>query len=357
MVSSVPAEDPALPNTPPRSLEDVRALLADLPGPDGPSVAAVREREGQLTKPPGALGKLESLTAWLAAWQGASPPKLDHVAVRVFAGNHGIAPDVSAFPPEVTAQMVANFEAGGAAVNQLCQVMNADLQVIALNLDRPTNDFRKSAAMTEVQMIDAFVQGMASVPSDADLLCLGEMGIGNTAVAAALCLALYGGTAKDWVGPGTGVKGAQLDAKAEAVHAGAVLHARGLALRGLDILTALGGFELAALAGAILQARKGRVPVLLDGYVVGAAAACLHQEAPTALYHCQAAHVSAEPGHRRLLQEIGLSPLLDMNMRLGEASGAVLAVGLLRAAQACHTGMATFADAGVTDQDKPKSQD
>ncbi len=332
-----------------KTLADIRHLLAALPGPDEAAAAAAQAREPLLTKPPGALGRLEEISQWLATWQGRHPPGLEHVAVRVFAGNHGVVGrGVSAFPAEVTIQMVGNFEAGGAAINQLCRSVGAELAVVALDLDRPTADFTEAPAMSEAEFVDAFSRGAAAVPGDADLLCVGEMGIGNTTSAAALSAALHGGAAEDWTGPGTGVAGAALDAKARIVAEAVSLHRD--ADDGLDTLRRLGGRELAAMAGAIIAARLNRTPVLLDGYVCAAAAAALEAQTPGALDHCLAAHVSAEPGHRRLLADLDKAPLLDLDMRLGEASGAALAVSMVRAAVECHTGMATFAEAGVSDK-------
>jgi len=332
-----------------KSLDEIRGLLAALPGADEAAASASRAREPQLTKPPGALGRLEEISQWLAAWQGRHPPSLERVAVRVFAGNHGVARrNVSAFPTDVTAQMVGNFEAGGAAINQLCQTVGAELAVVALDLDRPTADFTEEPAMSEAEFIVAFQRGMEAAPCDADLLCVGEMGIGNTTSAAALANALHGGAAVDWTGPGTGVGGVALDAKARVVAEAVNVHRD--ADDGLDILRRLGGRELAAMAGAIVVARFNRTPVLLDGYVSAAAAAALAAQTPGALDHCLSAHVSAEPGHRRLLAALEKVPLLDLGMRLGEASGAALAVSLVRAAAACHSGMATFAEAAVSDK-------
>ncbi len=335
----------------PDSLAGLRDLLADLPGPDEAARARGLEREPQLTKPPGSLGRLETITHWLAAWQGRHPPAAETIAVRVFAGNHGVvARGVSAYPAEVTAQMVGNFLTGGAAVNQLCESVGASLDVIAIDLDKPTADFTKAPAMTEPEFMDAIGRGMAAVPDDADILCVGEMGIGNTTSAAALCMGLYGGGAADWTGPGTGVTGDAYDIKVQVVGDAVRHHAPHLA-DGLKALQRLGGRELAAMAGAIIQARLQRVPVLLDGYMAGAVAGALKAARPDVLDHCLAAHVSAEPGHRRLLDILEMEPLLDMNMRLGEASGAALAVSIIKAACACHNGMATFAEAGVSDKD------
>jgi nicotinate-nucleotide--dimethylbenzimidazole phosphoribosyltransferase len=332
-------------NTSISSVSQIQSLLATLPARDEAAVAAWAARDPQLTKPPGALGRLEELSCWLAAWQGRHPPRLDHPRARVFAGNHGVAAlGVSAFPAEVTVQMVKNFEHGGAAINQLCRTFDTELSVIALELDRPTADFTKGPAMDEAEFAAAFQAGMDAVPDDTDLLAIGEMGIGNTTPAAAIACALFGGDAGLWTGKGTGVDNAGLLRKTEVVAAGVALHKGKPAL---EILRALGGRELAAMAGAIVGARLKRVPVLLDGYVCTAAAAPLAAACPGALDHCVVAHVSAEPGHRRLLDALGKEPLLSLGMRLGEASGAALAIGILRGALACHTGMATFAEAGV----------
>jgi nicotinate-nucleotide--dimethylbenzimidazole phosphoribosyltransferase len=332
----------------PASLEEIRALFAHLPGPDLEAGTAAALRERQLTKPAGALGRLEELSQWLATWQGRHPPRLDHPRTCVFAGNHGVAArGVSAYPAAVTMQMVQNFVAGGAAVNQLCKAIDADLRVYEMNLEQPTADFVEAPAMSEDDCARAIAYGMMAVEPGLDVLALGEMGIANTTSAAALCQALFGGEAADWTGPGTGVAGAALDRKREVV-AAAVEHHREATGDPLDLLRRLGGNELAAIAGAVLAARMGCVPVLLDGFACTAAAAVLYAINPQALDHCVVAHVSAEPGHRRLLDKLGKPALLDLGMRLGEGSGATLAIALLKAAVACHNGMATFADAGVS---------
>lgn len=334
----------------PQNQEDLRRLLADLPQADDQARAAAKARNDMLTKPQGALGTLEELTLWLAAWQGREIPRLDKVQVLVFAGNHGVvAQGVSAFPAEVTVQMVANFASGGAAINQLCAVAGADLTVLDLDLDRPTADFTQGPALSWEEFLDAVRRGMSQVADDADLVCIGEMGIGNTTVAAALAHALYQGDAGDWTGRGTGVDDAGLARKAEAVAKGRERHAAILD-DPLEVARCLGGRELAAMAGAALAARRARIPLLIDGYVASAALAPWHAAAPGFLEHCWAGHVSAEPGHVRLLQRMGLSPLLDLGMRLGEASGAATAILLLRAALATHAGMASFADAGVAEK-------
>ena len=196
------------------SFDEVRLLIDELPGPDYESQNSAAERESKLTKPEGALGKLEQIVGWLAAWQGEYPPKINHPRTAVFAANHGVAElGVSAFPSSVTEQMVQNFISGGAAVNQLCKVFDSDLRVYELALDQPTNDFTKGPAMTEAECAHAMAYGMMAVEPGLDVLCLGEMGIGNTTSASALSLALYGGNAKDWVGSGTGISSASLDKK------------------------------------------------------------------------------------------------------------------------------------------------
>ena len=277
-------------------------------------------------------------------------PRLDRVKVLVFAGNHGVtAQGVSAYPSEVTVQMVANFAHGGAAINQLARATGAELDVIPLDLDHPTGDFTQGVAMDEAAFLAAVSAGYDAVDTDLDLVCLGEMGIGNTTPAAAISAALFGGGAEKWTGRGTGVDDAGLKRKVVAIEAGLDRHAAVLA-DPLKAAAALGGRELAAIFGATLAARHRNVPVLLDGFVCTAAAAPLAKLHPAGLAHTIAAHVSAEAGHRGLLQALGLTPLLDLGMRLGEGSGACLAVNLVRSALACHAGMASFAEAGVSEK-------
>jgi nicotinate-nucleotide--dimethylbenzimidazole phosphoribosyltransferase len=332
-------------------MADLIEMLNELPGGDAEALSRAQAREPQLTKPPGALGRLEEISAWMSAWQGRHPPRLEKPGCIVFAGNHGVAArGVSAFPPEVTVQMVANFQHGGAAINQLCKAFGAELTVIALDLDKPTADMCQEAALSEDEFMAAFTQGMASVKDDCDLLAVGEMGIANTTAAAAVSHALFGGEAEDWTGPGTGVHGAVLNHKAQVVELAVAFHKPGID-NPLDALRRLGGRELAAMAGAVLAARLKRVPVLLDGYVCTAAVAPLYLVHPAALDHCLVAHASAEPAHRALCAKIGKEPLLNLGLRLGEASGAALAIGIVKGALACHNGMATFAEAMVSGKD------
>lgn len=330
------------------SLDDVRRILADLPGPDEEAAAAAQAREPELTKPQGSLGRLEDLSAWAATWQGRYPPRMKTPNAHVFAGNHGIVDQgVSAFPAAVTEQMVKNFEHGGAAVNQMCDAMGVGLCVESLDLDNPTADFSLTPAMTDEDCAEAVQFGMNVVDAASDIVCLGEMGIGNTTASAAICFGLYGDSAEAWAGPGTGLDAAGISHKADVIGRAVQLH-RGEMKDGLDVLRCLGGREMAAIAGAIIGARLKQVPVMLDGFVSTAAAAPLAALNARALDHCQVGHVSQEPGHKMLLEKLGKVALLDMNMRLGEATGAVLAVGLVKAAIACHNDMATFAEAGVS---------
>lgn len=326
------------------TLNDFRRMLETLPGPDAAAAQAARARDAVLTKPPGSLGRLEALAEWLAGWRGRVAA--DRLQVAVFAGNHGIAArGVSAFPAEVTVQMVANFQAGGAAINQLSALAGAAMSVHPLALDRPTADFTTGPAMSEAELIAALQTGWNAVDPEADLFVAGEMGIANTTSAAAIAAALFGGSG--WAGRGTGVDDAGLARKEAAVAAGLAAHAGHLD-DPVEVLRRLGGREIAAMTGAYLAARMRRVPVVLDGFISCAAAAVLHKARPGALDHCIAGHLSAEGAHGRLLGAIGKEPLLSLGMRLGEGSGAALALGVIRGAVACHRGMATFTEAGVS---------
>ncbi|MCJ2134481.1 nicotinate-nucleotide--dimethylbenzimidazole phosphoribosyltransferase [Methylobacterium sp. J-026] len=328
--------------------DDIRNLLRAMPGPDQEAQDAVAARDATLTKPAGSLGRLESLVSWLAAWQGKAPPSLDRPLVCVFAGSHGVTRrGVSAFPDAVNRQMLDNFAAGGAAINQICAAYGLGFKVFDLALDLPTGDITEGPALDERATVATMAFGMEAVAAGTDCLGIGEMGIGNTTVAAALYAALFGGDPAHWVGHGTGVDREGLSRKVAAVEAALAHHAGHLG-DPLQMLARLGGREIAAMVGAILAARLQRIPVVIDGYVATAAAAVLHAADPSALDHCLAGHVSAEGVHAEVLERLGLVPLLALGMRLGEASGAAMAMGMLKGALACHTGMATFAQAGVS---------
>lgn len=327
--------------------DDIRRLIETIPQADAEAAGEARARQAVLTKPAGSLGRLERIAEWLAAWQGKGLPTFERPLVCVFAGSHGVvARGVSAFPAAVNRQMLENFAAGGAAINQICSAYGLGFKVFDLAVDLPTADIVGGAAMNEKACVATMAFGMEAVAAGTDCLALGEMGIGNTTIAAAIYTALYGGPAARWVGRGTGLDAAGVTRKAEVVEAAIAQHAAHLA-DPLEVLRRLGGREIAAMTGAILAARLQRVPVVLDGYVATAAAAILHALDPHALDHCLAGHVSAEGAHQEVLERLGLVPLLALGMHLGEGSGAALALGLVKAAVACHRDMATFAQAGV----------
>lgn len=335
--------------TPFATLSEFLDLLRAADGPDAGARKGAADRNAQLTKPAGSLGRLEDVALHMAAWQGAPIPMLNHPQVAIFAGNHGItAQGVSAFPAEVTAQMVTNFQHGGAAINQLCAAFGATLTVTPLSLDTPTGDFTEGPAMDEAALIEALRAGWHGLSPEADLFIAGEMGIGNTTSAAAIAAALFGGSGRDWAGRGTGIDDAGLTRKAAVIEAGLTANPQAKT-DPMQALRCLGGRELAAMAGGIAHARVRGVPVLLDGFICTAAAAVLDRAVPGALDHALAGHVSAEPGHARLLGLLGKDPLLSLDLRLGEGSGAATALGIVKAAIACHAGMATFAEAGVAD--------
>lgn len=327
--------------------DDIRALFNSLPGPDTHAAQMVSERDAQLTKPPGSLGKLEELAEWLASWTGRKP-QVTRPLVAIFAGNHGVTKQgVSPFPAEVTAQMVSNFTNGGAAINQICIANDLGLKVFDLALEIPTKDISEEAAMDERTCAATMAFGMESIAGGTDLLCIGEMGIGNTTIASAIYLALFGGTAEEWVGPGTGHDAEGVALKADVIRRAVKLHEDHLG-DPLEVLRRLGGREIAAMAGAILAGRVQRIPVVVDGFVASAAAAVLYAADASSLDHCIFAHVSAEPAHQKALKAMNKTALLNLDMRLGEGTGAALAAGIIKAAALCHTGMATFADAAVS---------
>ncbi|WP_153769679.1 nicotinate-nucleotide--dimethylbenzimidazole phosphoribosyltransferase [Labrenzia sp. CE80] len=330
--------------------DDIRNLVQSMPGPDEGALAAVRARDAQLTKPAGSLGQLEEIAEWLAAWSGNEKPKVTRPLVAIFATAHGVADQgVSAFPSSVNRQMVENFAAGGAAINQICRSNDVGLKVFDLAVEMPTPSITEEDAMDEAHCAATMAYGMEALAGGIDLICLGEMGIGNTTVAAAVLNGLFGGSAEDWIGRGTGVDDEGLARKRAAVEA-AVARLNG-EKDPLEILRRVGGREIAAMVGLIIAARLQRVPLIIDGFVTTAAAAVVYAMDPGGLDHCLFAHVSAEAAHRRTLDLMEKSALLDFGMRLGEGSGAAVAAGIVKAAAEMHSGMATFADAGVASKD------
>ena len=333
------------------SLNAFSEALQDLPPANETWRVQALARQQQLTKPAGSLGRLEDCAIFLAGWGNVPAPCADRMRVIVFAGNHGVtARDVSPFPAEVTVQMVANFANGGAAINAISAACGAELEVVPLSLDSPTGDISRGAALSEAELLEALNAGAAAVRGGGDILALGEMGIGNTTIAAALAARSLGGSGADWAGPGTGLGAEGVAHKAAVIDEALTLHA-GSEHDAAGILRHFGGREQAAIAGAVLAARHALIPVVLDGYVVTACIAPLFRQNPDILAHCIAGHCSAEPAHKRLLQAFALEPLLDLRMRLGEGTGAALALGLMRAAAEAHNKMATFAEARVADRD------
>jgi nicotinate-nucleotide--dimethylbenzimidazole phosphoribosyltransferase len=341
--------------------------------PDREAAAAARARQEKLTKPSGSLGRLEELSVWVSACQGTCPPRqFQRARVVVFAGDHGVAAaGVSAYPPEVTAQMVANFDSGGAAINALAGVAGATVRVadIAVAVDEPLSEstgahkVRRGSGNIAVQ--DALTGEEATtaveagrriadeeVDAGADLLIAGDMGIGNTTPAAVLVAALTGTEPVAVVGRGTGIDDAGWMRKAAAVR-DALYRGRGHVGDPIALLRTCAGADLAALAGFCAQAAVRRTPLLLDGSVVTAAALVAERLAPGARQWWQAGHRSTEPAHAIALSRLGLEPIVDLRMRLGEGSGAVVALPIVRAAVASLASMATFDEASVSTQRPP----
>lgn len=328
--------------------DDIRALVRDMPGPDMEAAAKCRAREGQLTKPPGALGRLEGISEWLAAWQGHHPPRTDRTVVAVFAGNHGVvAQGVAAYPQAVTAQMVANFRNDGAAVNQICKQFDLGLKVFELALEIPTRDITQDAALDEDACAATMAYGMEAVADGCDLLCIGEMGIGNTTIAAAICHGLYGGTPEDWVGPGTGLDAAGLARKADAVRRAVALHRPHLK-DPLEVLRRLGGRQLARPWPApSSRPACSASPSCSTATAPRPAAAVLYAMDKRALDHCLAGHRSADPPTSACCKRSARSRSSTSACRAGELRAA-LAAAIVKAAAALHNGMATFESAGVS---------
>ncbi|HEX5596272.1 MAG TPA: nicotinate-nucleotide--dimethylbenzimidazole phosphoribosyltransferase [Micromonosporaceae bacterium] len=323
--------------------------LRQLPGPDHSAATSVAARAEQVLRPSGALARLDEVATWLAGWQHTTTPRVSVTATVLFAADHGVARrGVSAYPADVTAAMVRALHEGVATAAAFARTLGSSLHVFDVGVGEPTGDITVEPALDPQRFAAALAAGRAAVAGldGIDLLIVGEMGIGNTTPAAAVCAALYGGPAEHWTGRGTGLDDAALAAKVAVVAAARDRIAAGTGP--IEILRQLGGAELAAIAGAVIEARTRSIPVLLDGYVVGAAVAPLAAASPDALDHCLAGHCSGEPGHRLLLDRLGKPPLLDLGLRLGEASGALAAVPLLRLAAAAVTDVATFAEFGLT---------
>ena len=342
--------------------------FADIPPLDGRAGAAARRRQDLLTKPPGSLGRLEDLSIWVASCQGDCPPKqFERARIVVFAGDHGVAgTGVSAYPPEVTAQMVANIEAGGAAINTLAEAAGATVRVVDMAVDRDqspgdattTHKVRRSSgniATEDALLLDEAIAAIEAgrriaddeVDAGADLLIVGDMGIGNTTAATTLIAALIGTEPVAAVGRGTGIDDAAWSRKTAAVR-DALYRSRDRRDDPVALLAACGGADLAAMAGFCAQSAVRRTPLLLDGVVVTAAALVADRMAPGARAWWRAGHRSPEPAHSLALAELGLDPIVDLGLRLGEGTGAAVALPILRAAVSLLASMATFTDAGVS---------
>ncbi|WP_336294690.1 nicotinate-nucleotide--dimethylbenzimidazole phosphoribosyltransferase [Bartonella sp. CB169] len=322
--------------------DDFRTLLKNLPNADEFSITLAKKRQIKLMKAQGALGKLGDIAVWYAGWRGTEKPVIKQPLVAIFAGSHGVTEEnVTPFPQSMTQKMVQNFATGGAAINQICVAYDLGLKIFDLALEYPTMNITKDAAMDERSAAATMAFGMESIAGGTDLLCIGEMGIGNTTVASALCLALFGGEVEEWTGKGMASEGEFYKRKMAAVKVAVSLHKNHFK-DPFEIMRRLGGREIAAMVGAILAARMEKVPVILDGFVATAAAAVLYKMHPRALDHTLVGHVSSEPVHRKLLKKIGKEPLLDLEMRLGEGTGAAMAAGIVKAAVLTHTQMAVF---------------
>ncbi|WP_208437936.1 nicotinate-nucleotide--dimethylbenzimidazole phosphoribosyltransferase [Bartonella taylorii] len=327
--------------------DDFRALLTNLPIADAFSITLAKKRQEKLTNARGALGKLGDIAVWYAGWRGTEKPLVMRPLVAIFSGNHGITEEnVTPLPQSMTQKMVQNFAVGGAAINQICIAYDLGLKIFDLALEYPTMNITKDAAMDERSAAATMAFGMESIAGGTDLLCIGELGIGNTTIASALCLALFGGEVEEWTGSGdTGSEGEFHQRKIAAVKTAISLHKKHFK-DPFEIMRRLGGREIAAMIGAILAARMEKVPVILDGFVATAAAAVLYKINPRTLDHALVGHVSSESVHRKLLKKIGKEPLLDLGMRLGEGTGAALAAGIVKAAVLAHTQMAVLEKEG-----------
>jgi len=324
------------------------SIFENAPPPDDESRRALEERAANVLRPAGALSRLDAVAAWLASWQRTTKPQVNKPAVVVFVADHGVTTEgVSAYPAEVTVAMLRALNEGVATAAAMSRSVGAQLLVVDVGVGDPTGNIAVEPALSEARFTQCFEAGREAVAGlDTDLLIFGEMGIGNTTPAAAVAATLFGGPAEEWTGRGTGV-----DDETWARKVAAVERARGRVApdaKPLEILRQVGGAELVAIAGAMIEARSRSIPVLLDGFVVTAAVAPLAVLHPGALDNALAGHRSPEPGHGMLLDKLGLEPLLDLNMRLGEASGALAALPLVRLAATVVVDVATFEEWGLT---------
>lgn len=346
---------------------NIEWIYSAVPKPDTAFAELAMKYQNTLTKPPGSLGRLESVAIQFCAWQKTLSPKLDDIQIRVYAGDHGVCEKgVSAFPQIVTTQMVQNFVSGGAAISVLSQYLKADFSVVNMGTANPllseegvvqfpvaagTKDFSEQEAMNDLECAKALCFGRDSVGTTAlpDLFIGGEMGIGNTTSASAIYAALLNIDAKHSVGPGAGVDAAGIARKVQVIHKALNLHKYALSTP-LSILRCLGGFEIAGLIGAYIKSAQQGIPIFVDGFISTAAALIACEINPEVKGWMLFSHQSSEPAHSKALDYLGVQPLLDLGMRLGEGSGAAIAVSVLQSALLLHNNMATFEQAGVSDK-------
>ncbi|WP_455477591.1 nicotinate-nucleotide--dimethylbenzimidazole phosphoribosyltransferase [Bartonella sp. B41] len=322
--------------------DDFRALLVNLPVADKFFISLAKKRQDKLAKTLGTLGKFGDIAVWYAGWRGTENPVIIKPLVAIFSGNHGIIDEhITPLPQSMTRKMVENFTSGGGAINQICTAYDLGLKIFDLALEYPTMNITKDAAMDERSAAATMAFGMESIAGGTDLLCIGEMGIGNTIIASALCCALFGGEVEEWIESDIISDGKFYQRKITAVKTAVSLHKNHLD-DPFEIMRCLGGREIAAMVGAILAARMEKIPVILDGFVAMVAAAVLQKMHPRVLDHILIGHISSEPVHRKLLKKIGKEPLLDLGMCLGEGTGAAIAAGIVKAAVLTHAQMTIF---------------
>jgi len=326
--------------------DEIRQLLADAPRPDDNAADAVRTRAANVLRPAGALSRLDEVAVWLAAWQRTTHPRVEAPQAIVFVADHGVTERaVSAYPAEVTQAMLKALQEGVATASVMSEQIGAQMHVVDVGVGDPTGDIVDGPALSPERFRECVDRGRQAVAdAGGDLLIFGEMGIGNTTPAAAVTATLLDVSAERCTGRGTGVDDEGLERKRNVVNAA---RTRAAGAAPMETLRQVGGSELAAICGATLEARLRSVPVVLDGFVVCASVAPLHALDARALDHCIAGHRSPEPGHGLLLEWMGKRPLLDLELRLGEASGALAAVPLIRLAAAAVTDVATFQEWGV----------
>ena len=314
------------------TMQWMRDSLQSLPGEDERARDTVRERARHLLRPVGSMQRMDEIASWMAAWQSSASPSAERVVASVFASDHGVSvAGVSGYPAEVFQPMLDAYRAGHSTIAAFAKVVGAQVVAIDVGVGKPTGDIRTEAAMDHTRFDAAATAGRDAVMNlDADLLVIGEIGIGNTTSAAAVAAALAGGEVAAWVGRGTGVDDQGLQRKQAAVRE-SLARIVGV-LDPLEVLREVGGTDMVAMAAAILAARQRNLPVVIDGYVVTAAALPLTIVAPSAIDHCMVGHCSTEPGHRKLLDRLGKEPLLDLHMRLGEGTGAMAAVPIIQMA-------------------------